>query len=74
MSFFQARGYASCLQGPVFDELDEGLQREFQAYLEERGITPALGECCLIIRFWMHELWMYGVCFLDVRFLDVLSG
>lgn len=30
-------------QGPVFDELDENLQKAFDAYLQERGITPALG-------------------------------
>lgn len=28
----------------MFDELDEVLQREFQIFLEERGITPALGK------------------------------
>uniref|UniRef100_A0A7S3RAG5 Mitochondrial glycoprotein n=1 Tax=Dunaliella tertiolecta TaxID=3047 RepID=A0A7S3RAG5_DUNTE len=38
--------------GPVFDELDEGLQREFQMYLEERGITPALGE---YLRHLVHD-------------------
>lgn len=30
--------------GPVFDELDEELQEQFVAYLEERGITADLGE------------------------------
>lgn len=30
--------------GPVFDELDEQLQGAFGEYLEERGITPELGE------------------------------
>lgn len=30
--------------GPVFDELDEGLQEDFQTYLEERGITEDIGQ------------------------------
>lgn len=34
----------SMYTGPVFTELDEGLQKHFQDYLEERGITAELGE------------------------------
>ena len=33
----------SAYLGPVFDELDDELQRQFQVYLEERGIGPDLG-------------------------------
>ena len=33
----------SAYVGPVFDELDERLQAEFEAYLEARGVTPELG-------------------------------
>lgn len=29
--------------GPVFDELDEGLQAELEAYLSARGVDAALG-------------------------------
>jgi complement component 1 Q subcomponent-binding protein, mitochondrial len=29
--------------GPHFDELDEALQAEFEAFLEARGVTPSLG-------------------------------
>lgn len=29
--------------GPMFDELDERLQAEFEAYLEQRGVVPSLG-------------------------------
>ena len=29
--------------GPHFDELDESLQAEFDAFLEERGVTASLG-------------------------------
>ena len=29
--------------GPHFDELDEALQAEFEAFLEARGVTPGLG-------------------------------
>jgi hypothetical protein len=33
----------SAYTGPVFDELDDELQRQFQVYLEERGVGPELG-------------------------------
>ena len=33
----------SMFTGPVFEELDENLQREFQAYLVERGVTEVGG-------------------------------
>lgn len=29
--------------GPMFDELDEALQAEFESYLEDRGVVPSLG-------------------------------
>jgi hypothetical protein len=29
--------------GPLYDELDERLQAEFEAYLAARGITPEFG-------------------------------
>lgn len=33
----------SAYTGPVFEELDDELQRQFQIYLEERGVGPELG-------------------------------
>ncbi|KAF5825596.1 mitochondrial glycoprotein [Dunaliella salina] len=50
----QCSMYWTCLreQGPVYDELDEGLQREFQMYIDDRGITPALGE---YLRHLIHD-------------------
>ena len=33
----------SAYTGPVFEELDDELQRQFQVYLEERGVGPELG-------------------------------
>jgi len=33
--------------GPVLDELDDEVQEALYAYLEERGITPDLGEYLL---------------------------
>ena len=33
--------------GPVFDELDDAVQEALYAYLEERGITPEIGEYLL---------------------------
>lgn len=33
----------SAYTGPVFEELDDELQRHFQVYLEERGVGPELG-------------------------------
>lgn len=33
--------------GPVFDELDDAVQEALYSYLEERGITPELGEYLL---------------------------
>eukprot|EP00197_Chlamydomonas_leiostraca_P009686 CAMPEP_0202866046 /NCGR_PEP_ID=MMETSP1391-20130828/7104_1 /ASSEMBLY_ACC=CAM_ASM_000867 /TAXON_ID=1034604 /ORGANISM="Chlamydomonas leiostraca, Strain SAG 11-49" /LENGTH=244 /DNA_ID=CAMNT_0049545955 /DNA_START=16 /DNA_END=750 /DNA_ORIENTATION=+ len=34
----------STYTGPVFDELDENLQREFRDFITARGVTPELGE------------------------------
>ncbi|MEW5297782.1 MAG: hypothetical protein WDW36_000966 [Sanguina aurantia] len=34
----------SAYTGPVFEELDEQLQKDFKAYLEERGISAEMGE------------------------------
>jgi hypothetical protein len=33
----------SAYTGPVFEELDDELQRQFQLYLEQRGVGPELG-------------------------------
>lgn len=33
----------SMYTGPVYDELDEEVQRQFIAFLESRGVTPDLG-------------------------------
>lgn len=33
----------SAYTGPEFEELDEELQSQFKAYLEERGVTADLG-------------------------------
>ena len=33
----------SAYTGPVYEELDEEVQRQFGAYLEARGVTPDLG-------------------------------
>ncbi|KXZ47555.1 hypothetical protein GPECTOR_34g714 [Gonium pectorale] len=45
-------GSESMYSGPVFDELDDNLQRTFGAYLEERGITAELGE---YLRFLIYD-------------------
>lgn len=38
--------------GPLFDELDDAVQEALYSYLEERGITPELGEYLLHL---MHD-------------------
>ncbi|KAG2495479.1 hypothetical protein HYH03_006424 [Edaphochlamys debaryana] len=45
-------GSESMYSGPVFDELDDNLQRQFGAYLEERGISADLGE---YLRFLIYD-------------------
>lgn len=42
----------SAYTGPVFAELDDGLQKHFHAYLEDRGITAELGE---YLRFSIYD-------------------
>ncbi|GLI63410.1 hypothetical protein VaNZ11_006376 [Volvox africanus] len=42
----------SMYSGPVFDELDDSLQRNFSTFLEERGITAELGE---YLRFLIYD-------------------
>ncbi|GLC69679.1 hypothetical protein PLESTF_000863800 [Pleodorina starrii] len=42
----------SMYSGPVFDELDDSLQRHFATFLEERGVTSELGE---YLRFLIYD-------------------
>ncbi|EFJ41865.1 hypothetical protein VOLCADRAFT_83936 [Volvox carteri f. nagariensis] len=42
----------SMYSGPVFEELDDSLQRNFFSFLEERGITAELGE---YLRFLIYD-------------------
>jgi complement component 1 Q subcomponent-binding protein len=57
---------ACMLQGPVFAELDEVLQQELRAYLQERGITVRL-------RAAGHANWRIGLEALHTLLLSVAS-
>ncbi len=42
----------SMYTGPVFDELDDNMQRQFSVYLEDRGVNAELGE---YLRFLIYD-------------------